>query len=147
MPVPIPMGGANLPTNRMDPRTGPWANDGRGHNFADPNDPYYKSQPDWTFDPTLNGGRWRFTNQPNPITGEDPNRVIGSDPVTDALGIGTPVQMNGAPGSTLDTSQPDAERSRMQVLLQQLQSQAQTGGGAWQSALASGLQGANATAQ
>lgn len=51
-----------------------------------------------------------------------------------------------APGAELNTTQPDAERQRMQSFLTQLQGQAATGGGAWESALASATGQANSAA-
>ena len=52
-----------------------------------------------------------------------------------------------APGGSLDTSGADAERARMAPLLAQLQEQAQTGGGAWEQALAAGTAKAGAGAE
>lgn len=45
-------------------------------------------------------------------------------------------------GNPLDTSEPDADRSRMQLILQQLQQQAKTGEGAWRNQLNAATQAA-----
>jgi len=54
---------------------------------------------------------------------------------------------SSAPGASLNVSQPDEERMRMQALLAQLNSTAQTGNGTWQQALQNATTGANASAE
>lgn len=71
--------------------------------------------------------------------------IHGSDPIMEALGV-TPKPLTNAPGSELSTTASNSDRDRMTALLTQLQGQAQTGGGAWESALASATGQANSAA-
>lgn len=71
------------------------------------------------------------------------NQVVA--PITNALGITHEQVAPGAPGSSLDTSNADEDRARLGTLVQQLQQQATTGGGAWEQQLKESTGQANAS--
>lgn len=107
--------------------------------MADPanrNDPTYSSDPEHY---VFVGGRWQYRESAASGNAPDPNadtkvkaETVGSlSPFSTA-----PFQVpQGAPGSELDTTAADEERSRLAVLLAQLRQQTETGGGAWEQAL------------
>jgi hypothetical protein len=85
--------------------------------------------------------------QPDPTK---PNYYVGPDASLPAIGraLGIiPQQIDpSAPGGSLDTSESDAERARMQQLLSQLQQQATSGDGAWRDSLNKAIANAQAGA-
>jgi hypothetical protein len=111
--------------------------------FSDQNNAWFSGQPDKF---VFKNGSWQYRNSDgstipaNPsntnMGGNEPTHV-GAQTVAGLPGDSGAQQIGGAnvPGATLDMGQADAERARMQTLLSGLQSQAQTGNGAWQQAL------------
>lgn len=76
-----------------------------------------------------------------------PNDFNAGDAVLRALGLQAAKIDPNAPGGHLDTTDADADKSKLSPLIQQLLQQQQTGGGAWQSSLDKATQQSEAQAQ
>lgn len=87
-----------------------------------------------------------INNQGNGAPPSPGAKNYGATGFADPSGITDNLVKPDAPGASLDTTQPDDERARLGGLLAQLQEQAKTGGGAWESALANATGQATAAA-
>ena len=98
----------------------------------------------------FSGGIWGAANAlgeppPSAIKPGAPN--FGVNGYGDPSGITQNQLGTDAPGAELDVNQSGADRTRMAGYLSQLQGQAQTGGGAWESALAANTHATQQSAQ
>lgn len=119
---------------------------------TNPNDPQFSGDPEHY---VFVNGRWQYRdsaasgNAPA-ASGSVKAETVGNPGSMLGLLSGVPIPGTvlgaDAPGASLVTTQPDADRARMAGLLGQLQTQATTGGGAWEQALAQNTAGSNATA-
>lgn len=126
-------------------------------NINDPNDPAFKADSRFGYF----NGRWQRGTSTTPADPAAPKQIdqsvqptpyggfdVAGDKLTggDGLGLLPPQVGPGTPGFSVDSSAANEDRGQLASLVNQLEQQAATGSGAWESALKNSTAKANATA-